>query len=293
MTADAPDPLAVLASLGQEVTGAPRQITSGWDNWLWRFTGPDGRDHALRLSRRSGQGAANEAAAMRHAREGGLPVPRIEVDASYEGAPLFIMQWRPGQPLLDRAEARPWDLWRLAYNFGRLQARLHTLTPPPEVRVLDDAWLETVTTSPDLRLAVKRAWAPTALCHLDFHPLNVLVRGFKVSGLVDFTNAAVTDPRIDLGFTKTALLAVPLPKTWKRPLLQLGRGTFARAWASGYRREAGDFPLSPEFEALGIEHYVGEVEQAVAAGRGWAKGEDLDGLRAYRAARFREAGLGG
>jgi aminoglycoside phosphotransferase (APT) family kinase protein len=292
-----PDPTAVLAAAGWDATSPPLRITSGWDNWLWRFSTADGRSHALRLYRRGGSpeglaaDAASEALAMDAARAGGLPVPRVEARGSFGEAPFFILSWRRGVPMLDYVKGHPWRLKQLARNFGRLQARLHALPPPAGMRHLDDRRLDATVSHAPLAGMLRGQCLFDTFCHLDFHPLNVLVRGTRISGLVDFTGAAIADRRMDLATTKTLLLAAPLPPGPLNPIFRQLRKVMAREWEEGYRQEAGRFPLTPLFEALAITQHLADVEEAVAEGRGWARPGDLPALRAYRAARFRDAGL--
>ena len=291
-----PDPRDVLRTIGWEPSSPPARITGGWDTLLWRFE-RDGKPYALRLYRNDGPpagllaGADAEEAAMVAVRAGGLPAPRVEARGVFEDAPFFVLEWRPGERMLDLGQKRPWRIGQLARNFGRMQARLHAFPPPTTLRLYDESWLSRNVAHERLVRAVTADARYDAICHLDYHPLNVLVRGTRMSGLLDFKGAAVSDRRADLAFTKTALLAVPLPHDWKRPLLQRLRTFVAREWEAGYRQEAGHFPLTPAWEALGIWHYTREVESAVADGRGWAKREDLAALHVYRDARLNAAGL--
>ena len=291
-----PDPLAILRSVDWSADEPPVRITVGWDTLLWRFVS-SGTPYALRLYRREADparleaAAGHEATAMAGARKAGLPVPRIEARGSFEGVPFFVLEWRGGERMLAHGRKRPWRIARLGFNFGRAQARLHTAVPPPGLRCNGHDWIEENVGHNALARRITAGGDFTTLCHLDFHPLNVLVRGTRISGVLDFRNAALCDRRADLAVTKTTLLVVPLPHDWKRPIFDGVRKLVAREWEKGYRAEAGDFPLNPDYEALGICHYVREVERAVAEGRGWAREQDMGPLRAYRAARLRDVGL--
>ncbi len=297
-TEAAPDPREVLASIGWEASADPVRITVGWDTLLWRFSTSDRKEHALRLYRASSHpaqlvlAAEAEAIAMAAARAAPLPVPAIQARGMYHGIPFFVLAWQRGEMMLDLGQKRQWSIGAMSRNFGRAQARLHSIPAPAGLRRFDGDWLDQHIANPALVEMLKADARFDTLCHLDYHPLNVLMRGKRVSGILDFANAAVSDRRADLAFTKTALLAVPLPHDWKRPILQQVRKYVAREWERGYRAEASDFPLTPAYEALGIWHYLSEVESAVSEGRGWAKEPDLVSLRAYRDARLRDAGLG-
>jgi Ser/Thr protein kinase RdoA (MazF antagonist) len=286
---DAPDPAAVLSALGWQAEGPITPVAGGWDNHLWRFATSDGRAHALRVYRAyegrdrvaRARTAANEAAAMEAARTGGLPVPAVEDLSDYNGVPCFILEWMPGVPMLDALRSRPWQLEQLGREFGRLQARLHK-AEPSGIRELRAEDLRGIIPDEDLNARVIRELSGRAFCHLDYHPINVLVDHGKLSAILDFTNAAVTDPRLDLAMTKAALLVAPLPPSPLNPLLQVVRRLLARAWERGYRLEAGAFPLTPLFEAAAISRFVVETRRAVDEGRGWATAKDVAGMeRAY------------
>jgi aminoglycoside phosphotransferase (APT) family kinase protein len=47
--------------------------------------------------------------------------------------------------------------------------------------------------------------APSSLLHLDYHPQNVLVRGFRVTGIIDWANAAIGDRHFDAATTAVIL----------------------------------------------------------------------------------------
>ena len=50
--------------------------------------------------------------------------------------------------------------------------------------------------------------ARLAICHDDFHPLNILVQGGRVSGVLDWPGFKVADPVLDVANT-TVLLTIP------------------------------------------------------------------------------------
>src|SRR6185312_3099976 len=96
-----------------------------------------------------------------------------------------------------------------------------------------------------------------------------------VSGVLDFTNAALADRRFDLAVTRTALLSAPAPPSPLRPAIAVLRRLLASAWERGYRAEAGDFPRDAVFEAAALGRYYTETASAVAEGRGWATARDV------------------
>jgi aminoglycoside phosphotransferase (APT) family kinase protein len=296
MASPDPDPAAVLSAIGWPGQAAAcRRITAGWDTRTWRFESPDGAAHALRLYRSGGPGpdasAEAEATAMEAARDGGLPVPAVEHRGTFEGCPAFVIAWAPGKPLVDVVKARPWNVVAVGRAMGLLQARLHATPPPPGFRRTERRQFDEVAANPALAEAAFSASRMETFCHLDFHPLNVLGEGRRVTALLDWPNAAVSDRRVDLAITHVALTALPLPPGPLNAVLQAARRLLARGWRSGYRSAAGSFPLEPLFEALAVARYLGDFEAAIAEGRGWAKPRDLVQLRALLADRLRAAGI--
>jgi aminoglycoside phosphotransferase (APT) family kinase protein len=47
--------------------------------------------------------------------------------------------------------------------------------------------------------------APSSFLHLDYHPQNVLVKGFRVTGVIDWANAAIGDRHFDAATTAVIL----------------------------------------------------------------------------------------
>ncbi|MGE5596403.1 MAG: phosphotransferase enzyme family protein [Hyphomicrobiales bacterium] len=297
MTAPAPDPAAALATVGWSAVGAPEPVAGGWDTFLWRFAAADGRDHALRMHRpgngtpeRQAWVARKEGAAIRACAEAGLPVAAIEAEGAYDGVPFAVQPWLPGVTLTRALERRPWQVWKLGREFGRMQARLHRLKPDDLPELQPEHWVGLVDHAALTEAAVRLA-QPAVLCHLDFHPNNVLVERGRITGVVDFTNACIADPAYDLARTRTLLLHGPLKRELLTPAIQQLRKLLARAWASGYRAEAGALPRSAVFEAVALGVLLHDVRKAVAEGRGWATLRDVADLERMFRQLLRAAGI--
>ena len=179
------DPCAVLAGMGAGVAGAgctATPVSGGWDTSIWRvqLPGRGGRDYALRLFRAEQEATcAREVAAMRAAGVA-VPVPRVVLRGAWEGRPALLMDWAPGAPLLEALRARPWETPLLGMAFGETQARLHREAPLPPTRDGQQrGWIEWAGDDAGAVQARLRALPAqrTALLHLDYHPLNVLVEG--------------------------------------------------------------------------------------------------------------------
>jgi aminoglycoside phosphotransferase (APT) family kinase protein len=93
-------------------------------------------------------------------------------------------------PLLDTLREGGWDKRR--YTFvGRLQGLQERARAYPWLREAADWLIEQCPPRPG-RLSI---------CHGDFHPMNLLVRGRQVSGVLDWGGSMVADPAVDVATT--------------------------------------------------------------------------------------------
>ena len=290
-TTDA-DPRQILRAAGWAEPETLTQIEGGWDTFIWRFQTDDGKQHGIRLYRPGDaveESARRELATIQALRAAGLPAPEIEARGDYDGLPYFVMSWLPGTPIVTTIEKKIWRLYRLAFEFGRLQARYHRLAPQ-DLGWQDSAWCN-IEQEPELSAAVRADSRDDSLCHFDYHPLNVLADDSGITGIIDFSFSGLADRRADLGRTQAILTAAPIPPGPMKPILQLLRRQFALFWRRGYKAEAGSFPLDPLYEAWGGATFVRDIEGAVAEGRGWGTAADIERMKAYVAERKRRAGL--
>lgn len=266
MTDAAPDPLAVLAALGFPGPARASPVLGGSDATIWRIERAGAAD-ALRLLRPEQAAAAErEVAAMVAAAEAGVPVPRVHAAGVWRGRPAVLMDWCPGRPLADELRARPWRAYPLGRRFGRTQAAVHRSPPPAALADHPVPWRAWAGDDPAIAAGLRSvAPRPPALLHLDYHPLNVLVDGGRLSGVLDWANARVGDPRADLARTLSILRFAPLPGG---PLALPARATrraFEAGWRRGYRDAAG--PVGPMAPFLAWAAAVMERDLAPRLGR--------------------------
>lgn len=170
----------------------------------------------------------------------GFPVPipyLFESDPGLLGAPFLIMQRLEGGPLL-RLGSFPNALktFTLAFiPFVRLHTRLHQLNPAaagiaglapafspngdgaasPLLERMLAAIASRVERGPLPWLAPALQWARTesvkfcggapSVLHMDYHPLNVLVAGARISGIIDWVSAESGDRHLDAATTSAIL----------------------------------------------------------------------------------------
>lgn len=262
--ADPPDPADVLAAVGLPAPTSHTRM-AGFDAMVWRAeTG--GRTVALRLLR-PGHRAERETAAVRLAGECGAPVPRIVAEGSWPGRAVVVSTWCAGAPVAERLMHDPGGLPAIARRFGRAQAALHSSAVPAGTA------LERQGPSPmmgyaidePIRDALAAAGAlPAVLVHLDYQPFNVLDDGRRITGIVDWSNAAIADPRYDVARTRAVLALAPAIEPRVAPLLD----GFVSGWSDGYaevRPMPDDRELTP-FLAWAGATQVGDWADRLAAG---------------------------
>lgn len=112
--------------------------------------------------------------------------------------------------------------------------------------------------------------AVPVVCHGDFHPLNILMEGARVTGVVDWANLRFADPAYDVGATVALLRNGPLDvPRGVRALVALGRRWLVDAYRRSYLRGR---PLEPGrlryYEALRTLGFLveGRTHRQAAAG---------------------------
>ena len=278
------NPRQVLAELGYDLRAEPMAVTGGWDTLLWRFETLDGASHTLRihyLPRRE-EMAFRERIALEACAVARIPAPRVEHIATFGELPLLVLSWCPGEPLLSLLERHPWDVWRMARAFGRTQARIHAVPAPEEFAAgAPDDWVRRAAGeyAPIAEYVAARRPSAARLVHLDYHPLNVIARGTRVTGVIDWTYAAAGDPRADLARTAFTVLAAPLPPGRLSGVMNLLRKLMLRGWRRGYEELAGPMPDYRPFMAWAGASLLGEIELVVDKPQVWGTAADVERLR--------------
>lgn len=192
-----------------------------------------------------------EASALRAANAAGMPVPRPYDVIEIAGRRALIMGRVRGGDMLGRFAARPWTLLGAGAKLGRVHAHLHETMAPPELPSLEEVWSRRITESPhvpddarDRVLSILRGLPDgDRLCHVDFHPANVMVDGDALS-VIDWPSAARGDPLADVALTAIILRGgktTPGTPLITRVLAPLGRKVLLGGYLRGYRAAVGDF----------------------------------------------------
>jgi aminoglycoside phosphotransferase (APT) family kinase protein len=248
-----------------EITDGPDRFGSGMDTYVYaiRLRGslPDGwlDPLVLRVFPTPAQKdkARCEAAAQTFAADSGISTPRpLLVELAWEpyGLPFMIMERAPGAQLVDRFK-NPMQLRSAISAMADLHVRLHTVPtegcPLPYESPLVDRWLapakENVEKFRPPGLDEPLRWLDQnadlvrdeepVLVHNDFHPLNLLADGDRLT-LLDWSNATLGDRHSDVARTLALFwLAAPLEKSWSgRTVLGILRRYIVPAYEREYRK---------------------------------------------------------
>lgn len=209
-------------------------LTSGWESDIYTFTLYVSADAPKTFILRPylGDGATQkvtrETHGLRYLHQAGYPVPTIllsETDPSFLGKPFIIMEKLEGTSLWPvLAEAESAQASHLLDRFTQLLARLHQLDWRPfaeqanlyeanPTAILDEllASLRQLYTQFDVVgfLAIldwleqhsSDVVVQPAIVHLDFHANNVFLCHDDRLAVIDWTQATVSDYRLDVSWT--------------------------------------------------------------------------------------------
>ncbi len=273
------DPAALLRKLGVAEPTGIEPVSGGADALLWRVTDDD-HDYALRVLGHDQRAQAEREVAIFRALAGtAIPVPGVVAAAIDADRPSYLMDWVDGRTLADALLDPATDETvreRLMIDFGRLQRMINDQTGPELPRPGPD-WIERRSTGDELgrRLREQRP-DERRLLHLDYHPLNVLVREDRVVAVLDWANATLGDPRFDRARTESILALSPDPDGDLAPLLDRA----IAAWKSGY---AAADDLDPDFRRwAGAAMLIDLAPRIGSPTTPWLTEAHLARIRAYR-----------
>jgi aminoglycoside phosphotransferase (APT) family kinase protein len=200
-----------------------------------------------------------------------------ETDKTALGGPFVIMQRLQGRPLAQDVEGLaegaslsgklrgmiglPALFRRISATWVDTQTRLHDLQVEPVLRAVAAAGLdESVVTFEGqytrLTAAIENAtlselkpvlsWLQAnrpepscrvAICHGDFHPLNIMADAGRVTGVIDWANVVVAQPEMDVGSAIANITTVPfnVPPPM-RPVLRTIISSALGSYVRSYRR---------------------------------------------------------
>ncbi len=188
-----------------------------------------------------------ELAAARSAQASGVRVPAVYEARAVNGRPGLIVERIDGKDLLVETAAKPWRVWSMGAECGRLHAHVNEAIASAELPELRAKLADQIQRSDK----VPEPYATHALrelevlpegdrlCHGDFHPGNVMRAGDELV-VIDWPNAARGDYHADFA-RSTLMLRLGDPPSGTPWLIRFG-AKFARvlvksSYERGYRRE--------------------------------------------------------
>ncbi len=263
------------ATLGTEVAFAvpPIPFSGGFDTTTaaFRLSGAPAeysRGLVLRLMPQAEDGDRVMREAATHAAlvAEGFPAPRVlmmSADPAALGRPFLIMERLAGDHMFANVFGRNGRIGRitgLSRTLADVQVRLHGVAGHSLLERARDFGIDPATFTVDgvvKRLAwrIERAglgslspgiaWlsqnrpAPAmaeVICHGDFHPLNVVMAGDRLSGVVDWSQAIAAEPAHDVAATRVLLLFGRVDMAaWLRPVVDRARAIPIRRYLRFYR----------------------------------------------------------
>jgi aminoglycoside phosphotransferase (APT) family kinase protein len=246
----------------------PRRLTGGFDTTIYAFQLADApSDFAqplvVRIFTRGHERVAREAAIQNAVAGSGFPAPRILhvcLDEAAVGHPFTVMPMVPGKTILDAVASPSLFLFRAPVLMAETHARLHAIEPGLVYRALASANVSTgwegtrgfiamlrdeLTAVPDSKLAPGLEWlearlpaaTPPAVCHLDYHPKNILVDQGQVSGVIDWVNGSLAEPAFDVGTTMMLMTLGPVDVPGPvAGVVAAGRRWAARRYLNAYQK---------------------------------------------------------
>ncbi len=287
------DPTAILAALGLTGPTAVAPVAGGLDTAIWRVE-HDSAVYALRVFRpEQAETCRREVLVMRAAAAGGIAVPQVHAHGTWRDRPALLLSWCAGRPLLHALSDQPQRAWELGVAFGKMQAAIHAVPAPPELRRHPDDWIAWAGPGEQALQARLRALALPAdtLLHLDYHPLNVMTDGQQVTGVLDWANAHAGHFRADLARTITLLrLAMRVLSRQRAPMLQ-PRRALAAGWRHGYEQAAGPIGDMALFYAWAGAAMVNDLAQKIGRPGVTLEQRDLTPIRRWTAFWKHRAGV--
>ncbi len=141
----------------------------------------------------------------------------ICTDKSIIGGAFFIMDFLSGKPMMTA------PVEAIAGILGQSHAAMHGIDPEPLIKSLSEQGIDKNTCRLSNRFvplkdrASKLPWIRDgvnwliknrppeperlAVCHGDFHPLNILIQDGKITGVLDWGGFLIADPALDIANT--------------------------------------------------------------------------------------------
>ena len=226
-------------------------ILTGFANSIFSFR-KDGAAFILRMPPAATLSLVREAELTRALFRQGIPVPQVlEYDATYQnplGHPFMIMERLEGVNLLEAAERlNEAEMKKLLREIAAVLRRVHRIDAK-DLKVREFPTLQSLldwgisylkqfaALSPLKNFEELERWMQEnrpgeatynkAFIHNDFHALNILVKGDRLSGIIDWNDAIVGEAQADVALFSLLIEAAGYPE-------------LAEAFIAAYRQVSG------------------------------------------------------
>jgi aminoglycoside phosphotransferase (APT) family kinase protein len=287
---DSLDPMAILASLDVHDASQAEAVSGGADTAIWRVMW-GGQPYALRVFRpEQVKACENEVRVMGVAAAGGVTVPEVIRNGVWNDRPALLLSWIAGKTLSAQIRERPYLGWTLGNAFGRTQAAIHRVPIPADSDTT--RWIEWAGEEPEIKARLYELPSrKSALIHLDYHPLNVMAHRGQISGVLDWANARVGDPRADFARTFSILRVEPITPNGDPLWLTLLRRLLEQAWRSGYVQAGGKLDDMALFYAWAGAAMIRDLLPRINKPGFWLQDAHLDRVRQWRDGWKQKAGI--
>ncbi|MER2262633.1 MAG: phosphotransferase [Psychrobacillus sp.] len=233
----------IINKLGITSYSSLEEVQGGKDCLVYKVQIRDGTYLAIRIQQAERYNQfLYEKNIKKLALESGIPVPIVYSVIVEDSYAVMLMEWIKGLPVLQMLKEKPAIAHQLGVEFGKTHATIHQVTVPESLEIRIPNWLTPIGT--EKKIFEKLSLAKESLIHLDFHPLNVLTDGSKITGVIDWTNAAIGDPRFDYART-LSILQIEGYRHFKEDLTLIKE--FEAGWSKGYESVNGVYNNLPPF----------------------------------------------
>ena len=233
----------IINKLGITSYTSLEEVQGGKDCLVYKIRIPDGTNLALRIQHAERYDQfLYEKNIKELALESGIPVPIVYSVIVEDSYAAMLMEWIKGVTVLQMLIEKPTVAHQLGAEFGKTHAKLHHITVPESLEIRTPNWLTPI--GSEKKIIEELPSAKECLIHLDFHPLNVLTDGSKITGVIDWTNVALGDPRFDYART-LSILQIEGYRHFKDNLSLIK--AFETGWRTGYESVDGSYNNLPAF----------------------------------------------
>ncbi len=283
-------PHAILATIGVTDADHIEPINGGSDTAIWRIEWKNAF-YALRVFRpEQAAMCEKEGRVMQVAAAAGIPVPTVIRKGEWQNRPVLLLSWVKGGTLASQLQSHPHQIFQLGRAFGQTQAAIHRIPAPTDMD--STRWIEWAGDEPELKARLRDLPSrKTMLLHLDYHPLNIMADGGQISGVLDWVNAQVGDPRADFARTYAILRVEPYGPQGDDVVITLFRRSLEYFWRAGYTQAGGQLNEMALFYAWAGASMIRDLSPKIGRAGFWLQDQHLDPVRKWRDYWKRQAGI--